>query len=215
MVGTETTTGDSFKESNMTADNTRSFVSSAVSLIALCLLAPGAPCLAQTTVYVVRHAEQTSHEEKDPPLSDAGRMRADKLAHILEAVPLTAALASEFERTLQTVQPVAKQHGLEVTRYRAMNTRGLAEKITSRYQGKTVLVAGHSNTVPALLVALGADRHLVPEIGLDEFDDLFVVFIGKAGDVTLQHLKYGAAPNEAAVPGDSGRDPGTAPGSDP
>ena len=157
------------------------------------------PCHAQTTVFIVRHAEKAKLPANDPKLTEAGHARAKTLAQMLRSVTLTAALASEFERTLQTVQPAASEQNIEVTRYRAGSTADLAKRILTKHQGGTLLVAGHSNTVPMLLAGLGVDTAKIPEIGHDDYDDLFLVFIGKAGDVTLQQLRYGA-PTGADTP---------------
>ena len=53
-----------------------------------------------------------------------------------------------------------------------------------------LLVVGHSNTVPLLLVAFG-----IPgphSIGDDEYDDLFVLQLEDGEKPVLLHLHYGA-----------------------
>lgn len=51
-----------------------------------------------------------------------------------------------------------------------------------------MLVAGHSDTIPAILAALGATP--APVVGEREFDNFFVFTTG-AGAVLL-HLRYGS-----------------------
>ena len=51
-----------------------------------------------------------------------------------------------------------------------------------------MLVAGHSDTIPAILAALGATP--APVIGEREFDNLFVLRTG--GGVHVLHLRYGS-----------------------
>lgn len=77
--------------------------------------------LATLDVILVRHASSippgtAGWEERDPerPLSDEGRLQADELALELDAYGLTAAYSSPYARALETVQPTAARHGLEV-----------------------------------------------------------------------------------------------------
>jgi hypothetical protein len=54
--------------------------------------------------------------------------------------------------------------------------------------GDVVLVAGHSDTIPEIVTALGATAP--PPITEAEFDNLYVITI--AGDATqLVHMRYG------------------------
>jgi hypothetical protein len=52
-----------------------------------------------------------------------------------------------------------------------------------------VLVAGHSNTIPTFLTALGAP--VEPVIGEREFDDFFVLTTRSGAGALLVHLRYG------------------------
>jgi hypothetical protein len=53
--------------------------------------------------------------------------------------------------------------------------------------GSTILVVGHSNTVPAIVSALGAPA--MPEIGDDEYFHLFIVRVTPSG-ATVIRTKY-------------------------
>ena len=61
--------------------------------------------------------------------------------------------------------------------------------ILSNHRGATVLVIGHSDTVPDLINQLGAGS--VPVIGNNEFDNLFVVKVFSSGEASVTRLKYG------------------------
>ncbi len=69
--------------------------------------------------------------------------------------PVSAVYATGYRRTQQTAEPVAAGHGLGVTIYdaRAAADHTAALLRQSGHAG-TVLVVGHSNTVPALAAAL-------------------------------------------------------------
>lgn len=146
-----------------------------------------------TIVYVVRHAEKSDADptDRDPALSPAGIARTESLVAALQDASIDAAFATEYKRTQLTVQPVAAAHHIEVTITDARNPAALAQRITEEFRGHTVLVAGHSNTVPVVLKALGiADA---PKLAESDYDDLFIVTL--AGDAlpALLHLHYGAA----------------------
>jgi len=171
----------------------------------LAFLAPAATsatqCRAQTTVFIVRHAEKGGMPTNNPRLTEAGNDRAKELARVLRSVRLTAVLTSEFERTIGTVRPTAEAKNLPITRHRATDVAGLAQRILTEFAGGTLLVSGHSDTIPALLTELGVDPAEVPKIAHDAYDSLFVLFVGMGGERTLQRLHYGA-PSVEEKPGD-------------
>ena len=157
--------------------------------ILLALTLNAAPVAAQTTVYVVRHAEKAKDQGENPALTSAGHARAKELARALESVGLKAIYTTKYARNRQTVAPTAKATGLKPTVVKAKATTELAKTLRS-LKGQHVLVAGHSNTVPALLKALGVKRAITIED--DDYDNLFVVFIDQQGLPSLSHLHFGA-----------------------
>jgi phosphohistidine phosphatase SixA len=103
---------------------------------------------------VVRHAEKVD-DSRDPDLSAVGQARARALAEQLRDVPLVAAWTSAFARTRQTGRATAQAHGLELREYdAAMPATDLAEMLRREHRHGTVLVVGHSNTVPDIVAAL-------------------------------------------------------------
>ena len=142
---------------------------------------------APTMVVLVRHAEKEAAGD-DPILTATGRERANRLAHVLAEGGLDAVYASQFRRTQETAEIVASAVGIDVSIVDARDVEGLATRIRAEHAGQTVLVVGHSNTVPAVVRALGAEA---PEIPEDEYDDLFVVFVDGKGARAV-HLNYGA-----------------------
>jgi broad specificity phosphatase PhoE len=136
---------------------------------------------AQSLVYVVRHAERAdagststtmTSAPADPSLSAAGAARAQKLAALLADAGIRAIYATEFKRTQQTVEPLAAKLGQKVIAMPAADTAALVASMKATYAHDVVLVAGHSNTVPAIIKALGGPD---VTIGENEYDSLFVV----------------------------------------
>ena len=144
---------------------------------------------AATTVILVRHAEKQS-EGDDPSLTAAGRERAQALVHVLGELDIVAVYSTPYARTRETAQPLAAALGLAVTERPAQDYGSdMAEWIRANHTGDVVVAVSHSNTVPALIEALGARP--VPTIEDHEYDDLYVVTIDADGNATLLAMRYG------------------------
>jgi len=140
------------------------------------------------TVLAVRHADiDLPPGSDDPELNAAGLARADALAHVVGSSGVSTILTSRFIRTQQTVEPSAERLGL-LPRI-APSASTLARQARSGDLGPVVLVAGHSNTIPTFLTALGAP--VEPVIGEREFDDFFVLTTRSGAGASLLHLRYG------------------------
>ena len=143
------------------------------------------------TVYIVRHAEKVL-SGKDPELTPAGHSRAAALARMLPSKGLDHVFATEFKRTRQTVEPAAKIAGQSVKVVSAGDPAGLVRRLMAMESGATALVAGHSNTIGPILVALGLKGKVT--ITEQQHDDLFVVSLDHAGVPSLQHLQHRVTP---------------------
>ncbi len=159
------------------------------TILALALLAGGVlPGAAQDTyVVLARHAEKEAGD--DPDLTAQGRARAAALAHALTQWPIEAVFVSQFLRTQATARPLEGRFEIEAIEVDAGDVDGLAARILEEGRA-AVAVVGHSNTVPALIRALGVAE--VPEIPEHQYDDLFVVRLSEDGRAYLLHFKYGA-----------------------
>src|SRR5688572_1986991 len=72
---------------------------------------------ADVVLYVVRHAEKATSPASDPPLTDAGRARAEDLARTLADVPLAGVHSTATTRTRTTAAAAASARKLEVQVY--------------------------------------------------------------------------------------------------
>ncbi|HUG27711.1 MAG TPA: phosphoglycerate mutase family protein [Gemmatimonadales bacterium] len=138
------------------------------------------------TIFVARHAERAS-AESDPPLSEVGKARAERLAEMLKDAGITHAFSTEFLRTRETVAPLAARLGLTATVVpgREMNT--LISALQGLPPGSRVLVAGHSNTINQIAGRLSGQE--IPALPETEYDRLYVVTIF-AGKVSVVLLRY-------------------------
>ena len=157
-------------------------------LAGLILAATATAAAAQTTIFLVRHAERSDSGgggmASDPALSVDGRARAASLAAVLKDTKLTAVFATEFKRTQQTATPTAEAQNLTVSTVPADKTASLVEKLKAATGA--VLVVGHSNTVDEVITALGVTPPV--KIGDTEFDNLFIVVTG--AQPRLLRLRY-------------------------
>ena len=142
------------------------------------------------TVILVRHAEKAvvPPENKDPDLSPAGLARAEELQKMFGQTGIAAIYATQFKRTQQTVKPLAHKLGLTVTQVEAKNTSEVVKQIRARSAGEVVFVAGHNNTVPEIIAALGGPK--LPIISETEYDNLYILTVQSDGSAKLLKLKY-------------------------
>lgn len=143
-----------------------------------------------TTIILLRHAEKEAEPKDDPSLNAAGRERAELLLRMLSPVHVDAILTSPFARTRQTVAPLAESKNVAPEVVSPKDFAGIAKKILTQYRGKTVVVVGHSNTVPGIIEALGGPK--MDEINETEFDNLFIVTVPKDRHASVVHMKFGS-----------------------
>lgn len=142
---------------------------------------------AATTVIFVRHAEKADDGTRNPPLNIYGQQRATRLAQLLHLSNLSGIYSTPFHRTQQTAKPLATQLGLDIQEYPPLKLEALDELVTAQ-KGKTILIVGHSNTVPAMV------NHLLGQEKLEqlteyEYDKVFIVQV--TGDqANLLQLSY-------------------------
>jgi phosphohistidine phosphatase SixA len=142
---------------------------------------------AQEVVYVVRHAERAD-DEKLSLLSAEGHGRAARLAGILRDAGITHIVVTEYQRTAQTAAPLAGRLGLTPAVIPADDPAALLSGLRAAGPKARVLVAGHSDTVPALLKALGCREPIT--IAKTEYDNLFLVIPRDNTSPVLLRLRY-------------------------
>ena len=171
-------------------------------LLLAALLAAAAPARAQdsTVVNVVRHAEKAD-DSADPPLSAAGEARARALAERLADARPDAVLVTQYVRTHATAAPTLAAARLAPWQ---IPTRGgelphaaaVARAIRGELAGRTVLVVGHTSTVPAVVHALGGPE--LPELCETEYANLFVVVLRDGAAPRFERRTYGTPDPEGA-----------------
>lgn len=150
-----------------------------------------------TTVILVRHGEKAGDDPRDPNLSPAGEARALALARLLGHAGVTHLFASEYRRTQATLRPLAAATGHAPVIIPAADGAALLAAIAALPAGAIAVVAGHSNTLPGLVTALGGEARGAtpgrsgPQLPDDAYDRLYVVTVPPRGEVQTLELRYG------------------------
>jgi 2,3-bisphosphoglycerate-dependent phosphoglycerate mutase len=142
-----------------------------------------------TTFILVRHAEKVIDGTKDPELKPEGTERAARLSVMLSNTPVDAIYATNFKRTKNTVSPLASARNLLVQNYEALEVKEI-ESMLKKYAGGTIVISGHSNTIPwTANLLIGKQEY--GDFADDDYGNILiisVVEIRKLAKVTL--LRY-------------------------
>ena len=167
----------------------------------LCLALSATVGAQPSAVILVRHAEKAATPANDPVLTAAGTQRALDLASALGDAHVSAIITTQFERTKATAKPVADAAKLTpiivpASSDLAAHVNAVVAAVASRPAGDIVLVVGHSNTIPAIIAALGGPK--MPELCDAQYGSLFVLQLRSNGPPSFVRGKYGAAdPSDA------------------
>jgi broad specificity phosphatase PhoE len=160
-------------------------------LAAAISLATALPAMAQTVI-IVRHAEKAD-ASADPVLSEAGQARAQALAAELADDHPSVILTSPLQRTILTAAPTAEHHSV-TSEAIALNggvqahLAAIVARAEALPEGATMLVVGHSNTVPLIARALGyAEAADMPECEYDRMITLHLLGEGRAHAIVSRY----------------------------
>ena len=155
-------------------------------------LAPASGQSAKTVV-LVRHAEKADNPARDPSLTIIGMARATALADALIDMNIDHVITSQYQRTIETAAQVIDRTGLTPEVIDAgTSEEALAEVVTAvanRSSGETILIVGHSNTIPRLVGALGGSE--MPDLGEHEYDSIFILILAPGKAARTMRLRFG------------------------
>jgi broad specificity phosphatase PhoE len=143
-----------------------------------------------TTVILVRHAEKKLEPNNpDPDLTTEGEARAREIARMLGGAGVNAIYATQFKRTQETAKPLSEISGVQIIQTDAKQPSDVVKEILTKNRGQIVFVAGHNNTVPAIMSELsGQTFPVIPE---SEYDNMYIVTVYRFGKAKVVKLKYG------------------------
>jgi broad specificity phosphatase PhoE len=118
-------------------------------------------------IYVMRHLQKGTGE--DPPLSPEGAANAQRLVALFKADPPGAIFVSTTRRARETAAPLAAALGISMTPYDPRDSAALVQAVAA--EKRSILIVGHSNTVPDIIARLGGAAP--PPLGEGDYGDLW------------------------------------------
>ena len=170
-------------------------------LAAALLLAPCVATAQPSLVILVRHAERDTAPPRDPVLTAAGVARATALHRALAGAGIGSVITTQLQRTQLTAKPLTDSLRLTpivvpASSPVAAHAEAVAAAVRARPKGEVVLVVGHSNTIPAIIGALGGPR--LPDLCDSQYSMLYMLEFGQPGAPRFVQANYGAS--DAAEP---------------
>ena len=169
-----------------------------------------------TTVLVIRHAERADGTPNSNLLDPEGLVRAQALVGVLSDADVAAIYTTDYCRTAQTGQFLAIELGLPLNVQQSGDPQAgldncepeitvpisnvpsgvgtpaqMAEYVVSEHANQSVLIVGHSPTVPQMVAALG-NGAFGPIGPVDNYDHMFIVELREwYGSPHLIKAQYG------------------------
>ena len=124
-----------------------------------------------TNYYFIRHAEKVD-SSKNPDLSEKGLERAQQWKTLFSEINFDAVYSTDYNRTLQTINPIVMENNKLLKLY---NPKILDIEVFKKETfGKTILVVGHSNTIPAMVNQIINEKKY-SDIEENQFGNLYVI----------------------------------------
>ena len=143
-----------------------------------------------TTFILIRHAEKEMDGSKDPGLSQSGKLRSEALVSLLDKVKVDAIFSTNFKRTHNTVVPLAQAHALTILTYEGMKMEEVDEMLL-KFNGGTIVVAGHSNTIPLMINYLTGHKDEYKTFEDSDYGNLIIVTVTHIGkEANVIWLRY-------------------------
>ena len=110
-------------------------------------------------VYLIRHAEKDRSDplNKNPHLNEKGIERSLLWNGYFENKEVNSIYSTNYNRTIETVLPISIAKGIKPIIYSASNIN--YESFLKKEKGNTVIVVGHSNTIPSFVNKLIKDDY--------------------------------------------------------
>ena len=139
-----------------------------------------------TIIYFIRHAEKEA-SSPNPELSEEGIIRAVRWTTYFEKIPIAVFYTTLTQRTQMTCSTIATSKQKDMFFYDA-STFSIQEIIT-KHTGKTILVVGHSNSIPKQINSFLGEE-VYPQMDENEFGNLYTLTIeGNQVEHKLTHHK--------------------------
>ena len=140
-----------------------------------------------TTVILIRHVERDNFFI----VTSQGHKRARALVDAVGDMGITAIYSPDLQRNLDTVNPLAKHLGIEITlipRFTSSTIDKLIGEILIKHRGEVILLVGNgAGNLRTLHQRLGGSGE-----GPYSYGDLFIYTIRNIGPVKVTKSRYGS-----------------------
>lgn len=154
-------------------------------LIVACLVMNISVAQETTTIYLIRHAEKATDGSNDPGLSDEGMDRVKVWGDYFEDKNISMYYTTTYKRASETASgtlshsmhypPVpGTTYNVTMKTYDPMTLS--LKKIAEDNSGKSVVIVGHSNTIPAQINAL-IGKKVYADMQESEYGNLYIIKI--------------------------------------
>ncbi|MBK9149506.1 MAG: histidine phosphatase family protein [Saprospiraceae bacterium] len=140
--------------------------------------------------YLIRHAEKDTSVQDNPPLTEAGLQRAARLSDILKGTRVDAIYSTMFIRTLYTVDSLADIKSMKVQPYDNKMLKELISQLNENPEIRSVLMVGHSNTIPSITNTLAGKEVYNQAFGDEDYDNFAIVAIYSGGTRKAYPLRF-------------------------
>jgi broad specificity phosphatase PhoE len=139
-----------------------------------------------TTIYLIRHAEKADSSQ-NPELSEEGLKRAVRWTKYFELKNIDFFYTTLTRRTQMTCSTIATSKQKEMIFYDF--SKFTLKEVIEKHPGKTILIVGHSNTVPKQINDFIGEE-IYQKIDENEFGNLYTITIkGDKIEHKLTHHK--------------------------
>ena len=101
---------------------------------------------------------------------------------------IDAIYVTDFLRTNKTAEPLARALGKELIVLPKGDAQELVQRLAANHAGQTVLLVGHTDTIPGLVKALGHPADI--KIDAQDYGNVFVVTPRNGTAPALLRLRY-------------------------
>lgn len=151
---------------------------------------------ASQTYYIVRHGEKAVVEgstdpgmsANNPPLSDAGKARAEALKELLKNEKIGHIFSTNTLRTRSTAEPLSMLLHIPIETYNSKPDSAFISQL--RNLKSNTLIVGHSNTVDDIVNMLTREQKVPKDLEDTEYNNLFVVTV-KGDKISFERRTYG------------------------
>ena len=146
---------------------------SVVNIILLLLFQVTTAQSKTTTIYLIRHAEKAVSSQ-NPELSEEGIKRSVRWTKLFEKTKIDVFYTTLTRRTQMTCSTIATSKQKDMIFYDA--TKFSLKETIEKHPGKTILIVGHSNTIPTQINTF-LQKDIYPQIDEEQFGNLYTITV--------------------------------------